>query len=44
VKSHAAGRNIGDDAIARQPPVAEIDFRQAIDGTPRRSAPIGRIC
>ena len=44
VKSHAASRNIGDDAIARQPPVAEVDFRHAIDETPRRLAPIGRIC
>ncbi len=44
VKSYATGRNIADDAVARQPTVAEVDFRRAIDETPRRSAPIGRIC
>jgi hypothetical protein len=43
MKPHAARRNIGDQAIARQCAVADLNLRHAVDAAPVGATPLGGI-
>ncbi len=43
VKPHPASRNIGDETVARQPTVSELNFCQAVDKSPPGFATVDKI-
>jgi hypothetical protein len=43
LKLHAAGRDVGNDAIARQCAGPDLNSRHAIDRRPLRMAPVGNL-